>query len=138
METNASDRIGTNGGSSGVDKADDAAAPVLEPFEPPVFGITFIGTSHGFDAKGSSSIALSSNHTHTLRENDLQDSLYASGRTTGFIIWLNGYGVLVDPPMQTTEFLRRHVRTEAHLPPSFPPLRVVSRPNHFRESTIAS
>jgi hypothetical protein len=65
METNASDRIGTNGGGSGVDKADDAAAPVLEPFEPPVFGITFIGTSHGFDAKGSSLYRGVITHTHT-------------------------------------------------------------------------
>jgi glyoxylase-like metal-dependent hydrolase (beta-lactamase superfamily II) len=57
--------------------------------------------------------------------------LYASGRTTGFIIWLNGYGVLVDPPMQTTEFLRRHVRTEAPSPSFFSASHcgVVSRPN---------
>jgi CRP-like cAMP-binding protein len=78
METNASDRISANH-PGGNEKADEPVS--LVPFEPPVFGITFIGTSHGFDAKG---------------------------RTTGFIIWLNGYGVLVDPPMQTTDFLRRH------------------------------
>jgi hypothetical protein len=59
--------------------------------------------------------------------------LYTSGRTTGFIIWLNGYGVLVDPPMQTTEFLRRHVRTEAPYPSFFSASRcgVVSRPNQI-------
>eukprot|EP01103_Thecamoeba_quadrilineata_P012174 TRINITY_DN3074_c0_g1_i1.p1 TRINITY_DN3074_c0_g1~~TRINITY_DN3074_c0_g1_i1.p1 ORF type:complete len:788 (-),score=160.94 TRINITY_DN3074_c0_g1_i1:824-3187(-) len=48
-------------------------------FDPPVLGVTFIGTSHGFDPKG---------------------------RTTGFIVWVNGKGVLVDPPIQTGAFLR--------------------------------
>eukprot|EP01102_Stenamoeba_stenopodia_P008848 TRINITY_DN2592_c0_g1_i6.p1 TRINITY_DN2592_c0_g1~~TRINITY_DN2592_c0_g1_i6.p1 ORF type:complete len:650 (-),score=125.75 TRINITY_DN2592_c0_g1_i6:80-2029(-) len=52
-----------------------------EPFVPPVFGVTFIGTSHGFDPKGT---------------------------TTGFIIWINGNGVLVDPPVQTAEFLKQN------------------------------
>jgi glyoxylase-like metal-dependent hydrolase (beta-lactamase superfamily II) len=28
-----------------------------------------------------------------------------AGRTTGFIVWINGHGVLVDPPTQTPEFL---------------------------------
>ena len=27
--------------------------------------------------------------------------LTIKGRTTGFIIWINGNGVLVDPPVQT-------------------------------------
>jgi len=42
-----------------------------EPFVPPAFGVTFLGTSHGFDAKSS---------------------------TTGFVVWINGVGLLVDPP----------------------------------------
>ncbi len=56
----------------------DELSDAVPVFQPPVLGVTFIGTSHGFDPKG---------------------------RTTGFIIWINGEGVLVDPPVQTTEFL---------------------------------
>ena len=40
-------------------------------FSPPHFGVTVLGASHGFDATGS---------------------------TTGFIIWINQRGVMVDPP----------------------------------------
>ncbi|PRP76250.1 hypothetical protein PROFUN_07772 [Planoprotostelium fungivorum] len=47
-------------------------------FEPPTFGVTFLGTSHGFDKNGN---------------------------TTGFILWINGRGIVVDPPIQTTEYL---------------------------------
>lgn len=49
-------------------------------FEPPAFGITLIGSGHGFDA---------------------------GAKTSGFIVWLNGKGVLVDPPVNTTAWLRR-------------------------------
>lgn len=53
--------------------------PPAKPFEPPAFGITVLGASHGFDPKG---------------------------RTTGFILWVGGRGLLVDPPVDTAEFLR--------------------------------
>lgn len=43
----------------------------FRPFQPPTFGLTFLGTSHGFDP---------------------------DGQTTGFVIWVNGQGVMVDPP----------------------------------------
>lgn len=49
------------------------------PFEPPSFGVTVLGASHGFDP---------------------------SGKTTGFVLWIGGRGVLVDPPCDTTEHLR--------------------------------
>eukprot|EP01118_Nematostelium_gracile_P002122 TRINITY_DN1227_c0_g1_i1.p1 TRINITY_DN1227_c0_g1~~TRINITY_DN1227_c0_g1_i1.p1 ORF type:complete len:1049 (-),score=230.27 TRINITY_DN1227_c0_g1_i1:34-2751(-) len=58
---------------------EDDHEPLNSEFEPPTLGVTFIGTSHGFDAKG---------------------------HTTGFIIWINGAGILVDPPPITTEYLR--------------------------------
>lgn len=38
---------------------------------PPDFGITVLGASHGFDPKGS---------------------------TSGFIIWIYGKGIMIDPP----------------------------------------
>eukprot|EP00899_Mesostigma_viride_P005602 jgi/Mesvir1/15042/Mv14695-RA.1 len=40
-------------------------------FDIPDFGVTFLGSSHGFDPNGT---------------------------TTGFVIWINGRGIMVDPP----------------------------------------
>jgi len=51
-----------------------------KPFVPPDLGITCLGPSHGFDPN----------------EN-----------TSGFIIWLNGIGIMIDPPVNSTEWLRR-------------------------------
>jgi len=52
--------------------------PAPESFSPPVFGLTVLGSSHGFDV---------------------------SGKTTGFVLWVNGHGVLVDPPTDATATL---------------------------------
>jgi CRP-like cAMP-binding protein len=49
-----------------------------EPYIPPLFGVTCLGPSHGFDPK----------------EN-----------TSGFIVWLNHQGIMVDPPVNSTEWL---------------------------------
>lgn len=49
-----------------------------EPFVPPLFGVTCLGPSHGFDPD----------------EN-----------TSGFIIWLNHMGIMIDPPVNSTEWL---------------------------------
>lgn len=48
-------------------------------FEPPLFGITALGCSHGFDKCGS---------------------------TSGFIIWINHKGVIIDPPPYSSSALR--------------------------------
>lgn len=53
--------------------------PQPTPFTPPEFGITVLGASHGFDP---------------------------AGKTTGFMLWLGGRALLVDPPTDTTEYLR--------------------------------
>lgn len=50
-----------------------------EPFHPPAFGLTFIGTGHGFDPETM---------------------------TSGFIIWANHRGILVDPPVGSMDWLR--------------------------------
>ena len=50
-------------------------------YSPPFFGVTVIGSGHGFDP---------------------------SSDTSGFIVWINGRGVLVDPPVDTTEWLTAH------------------------------
>ncbi|MBX3168874.1 MAG: cyclic nucleotide-binding domain-containing protein [Candidatus Eremiobacteraeota bacterium] len=48
-------------------------------YHPPTFGITLIGSGHGFDSKA---------------------------KTSGFVIWLDGKGVLIDPPVHTTAWLK--------------------------------
>jgi CRP-like cAMP-binding protein len=48
------------------------------PFRPPLYGITCLGPSHGFDP----------------HEN-----------TSGILIWMNHHGIMVDPPVNSTEWL---------------------------------
>ncbi|NUP08086.1 MAG: cAMP/cGMP-dependent 3',5'-cyclic-AMP/GMP phosphodiesterase [Polyangiaceae bacterium] len=48
-------------------------------FDPPAFGLTVLGASHGFDPQG---------------------------KTTGFLLWIGRRGVLIDPPVDTTHHLR--------------------------------
>lgn len=50
-----------------------------KPFEPPLFGVTVIGSGSGFDP---------------------------GEMTSGFIIWVNRRGILVDPPVDSTYWLR--------------------------------
>ncbi|MDH4198964.1 MAG: cAMP/cGMP-dependent 3',5'-cyclic-AMP/GMP phosphodiesterase [Spirochaetia bacterium] len=57
----------------------DVGARLPEPYEAPEFGITCLGPSHGFDP---------------------------SDNTSGFIIWVNGRGIMIDPPVNSTEWLR--------------------------------
>ncbi|MCA9776970.1 MAG: MBL fold metallo-hydrolase, partial [Candidatus Eremiobacteraeota bacterium] len=57
------------------------AASSTRRYRPPFFGVTVIGSGHGFDP---------------------------SADTSGFIIWVNGRGILVDPPVDTTQWLRSH------------------------------
>ena len=61
-------------------------ASIKEAFEPPLFGITILGSSHGFDSLGS---------------------------TSGFIIWVGGRGIMVDPPPYSSRALRAQ-----NIPPS--------------------
>lgn len=51
-----------------------------KPFEPPLFGVTCLGPSHGFDPVDN---------------------------TSGFILWVNKLGIMVDPPVNSTEWLIR-------------------------------
>ncbi len=52
-----------------------------DPFVPPFFGLTVLGRGHGFDP---------------------------AEKTTGFILWVGGKGILVDPPVDSTEWLKTH------------------------------
>lgn len=58
----------------------DGGASLPEPFRPPRFGVTCLGPSHGFDP---------------------------ADNTSGFIIWLNHNGIMMDPPVNSTEWLLR-------------------------------
>ena len=57
----------------------DLGKTLNEAFIPPEFGITCLGPSHGFDC---------------------------TQNTSGFIIWLNKMGIMVDPPVNITSWLR--------------------------------
>ena len=50
-----------------------------ELFDPPLFGVTMLGSSHGFDACGS---------------------------TSGYILWVNKKGIMIDPPPYSSSALR--------------------------------
>ncbi len=52
-----------------------------KPFDPPLFGVTVLGASHGFDPAGS---------------------------TSGYIIWINGRGIMLDPPPFSSFLLKKH------------------------------
>lgn len=57
----------------------DIGERLKEPFDPPELGITCLGPSHGFDPEDN---------------------------TSGFILWINKHGIMVDPPVNSTEWLR--------------------------------
>jgi CRP-like cAMP-binding protein/phosphoribosyl 1,2-cyclic phosphodiesterase len=56
-----------------------ASEPPSPEFTPPAFGVTVLGSSHGFDP---------------------------AGKTTGLLLWLNRRGILVDPPVDASPQLR--------------------------------
>ncbi len=57
----------------------DTGKQLEEPYRPPLLGITCLGPSHGFDPNDN---------------------------TSGFILWINHQGIMVDPPVNSTEWLR--------------------------------
>jgi glyoxylase-like metal-dependent hydrolase (beta-lactamase superfamily II) len=74
----------------GLDSYDDkesesekeSISPAIVPptFHPPSFGVTVLGNSHGFDKSGS---------------------------TSGYVLWINGRGVMIDPPPYSSATLER-------------------------------
>lgn len=76
-------RVARNGHSQEFD-FEPRPATVFEAetprrYRPPYFAVTVIGSGHGFDP---------------------------TANTSGFVLWVNGRGVLVDPPVDTTDWLR--------------------------------
>jgi CRP-like cAMP-binding protein/phosphoribosyl 1,2-cyclic phosphodiesterase len=52
---------------------------LIEPYHPPLLGMTTLGRSHGFDQTENSS---------------------------GFLMWINHNGIMIDPPVNSTEWLK--------------------------------
>lgn len=50
-------------------------------FKPPLFGVTVLGSSHGFDPKG---------------------------KTSGYVLWINRRGLMVDPPPNSSVLLQEN------------------------------
>jgi hypothetical protein len=55
-------------------------APVTQQLARPGMGMQVLGASHGFDPGAS---------------------------TSGFVLWINGRGVMVDPPLNSGDLLRK-------------------------------
>ena len=69
--------------------ADDAARPLRFGTRRPRFGVTPLGTSHGFDPAGD---------------------------VTSFVVWINGRGMLVDPSPEALGYLRQIGVAEVDVP----------------------
>mmetsp|Transcript_27340 Transcript_27340/g.40357 ORF Transcript_27340/g.40357 Transcript_27340/m.40357 type:complete len:1417 (-) Transcript_27340:50-4300(-) len=64
-----------------LNKSRSTGRTMLPPtFNPPSFGVTVLGNSHGFDKSGS---------------------------TSGYVLWINGRGVMIDPPPYSSATLER-------------------------------
>ena len=77
--------VGVRDGDRRTEVPESLLAPQIEPppdtpqsFEPPLFGVTCLGASHGFDA---------------------------TEPTSGFVLWVNHRGIMVDPPANSTRVL---------------------------------
>jgi glyoxylase-like metal-dependent hydrolase (beta-lactamase superfamily II) len=87
-EDDDDDNVADGNGAIEMDKGSDIknirlsiSTPVSPPtFHPPSFGVTVLGNSHGFDKNGS---------------------------TSGYVLWINGRGVMIDPPPYSSAALER-------------------------------
>lgn len=62
-------------------RSQDGVRKIAPPtFHPPSFGVTVLGNSHGFDKNGS---------------------------VSGYVLWINGRGVMIDPPPYSSATLER-------------------------------
>jgi len=65
---------------SSTDSSSIPRSVVPPTFHPPSFGVTVLGNSHGFDKSGS---------------------------VSGYVLWINGRGVMIDPPPYSSATLER-------------------------------
>lgn len=78
-----SESMSVTGFGGVVDESNDLKIPKsINPptFHPPSFGVTVLGNSHGFDKTGS---------------------------VSGYVLWINGRGVMIDPPPYSSATLER-------------------------------
>jgi len=75
-------RTSEPGDEEGILMEGRSMLPMTMPpsFNPPSFGVTVLGNSHGFDKSGS---------------------------TSGYVLWINGRGVMIDPPPYSSATLER-------------------------------
>jgi glyoxylase-like metal-dependent hydrolase (beta-lactamase superfamily II) len=67
--------------ANGLSVDEKPEAPLPPPtFHPPSFGVTVLGNSHGFDKSGS---------------------------VSGYVLWINGRGIMIDPPPYSSATLER-------------------------------
>eukprot|EP00924_Labyrinthula_sp_SR-Ha-C_P003810 snap_masked-scaffold_3-processed-gene-5.29-mRNA-1 protein AED:0.07 eAED:0.07 QI:0/0/0/1/1/1/3/0/1064 len=69
-----------------LDEPDILSTKVVSVFSPPAFGVTVLGSSHGFDPNGN---------------------------TSGYVLWVNHRGLMIDPPPNSTRLLEK-----SFIPPS--------------------
>lgn len=62
------------------ERLSETSSSAREPFVPPAFGVTTLGRSHGFDPDPAE-------------------------KTSGFVLWVGGRGILVDPPVYAVDAL---------------------------------
>ncbi len=67
-------------GNNDIDSALNRPKGIAPTFHPPSFGVTVLGNSHGFDKNGS---------------------------TSGYVLWINGRGIMIDPPPYSSATLER-------------------------------
>jgi len=72
------DDDGEDSGAESSGSLETSAMPAT--FNPPSFGVTILGNSHGFDKSGS---------------------------VSGYVLWINGRGVMIDPPPYSSATLER-------------------------------
>eukprot|EP00567_Pseudictyota_dubia_P015152 CAMPEP_0197438654 /NCGR_PEP_ID=MMETSP1175-20131217/5574_1 /TAXON_ID=1003142 /ORGANISM="Triceratium dubium, Strain CCMP147" /LENGTH=1734 /DNA_ID=CAMNT_0042968425 /DNA_START=546 /DNA_END=5750 /DNA_ORIENTATION=+ len=72
--------VENKGHEDGIDQIHIPKKVVPPTFHPPSFGVTVLGNSHGFDKNGS---------------------------TSGYVLWVNGRGVMIDPPPYASATLER-------------------------------
>lgn len=75
------DEPGDRASNESFDMKNSPMVPRSPPsFYPPSFGVTILGNSHGFDASGS---------------------------VSGYVLWINGRGIMIDPPPYSSATLER-------------------------------
>ena len=81
VDASSEDDEDSEEGDQMTSRSQDGMRKIAPPtFHPPSFGVTVLGNSHGFDKNGS---------------------------VSGYVLWINGRGVMIDPPPYSSATLER-------------------------------